>query len=272
MCIIVAVPNEETIPEATLSTCWEANPHGAGYMFADGKEVIIRKGFMDFDSFMEDYNTLDKQPHVIHFRIATHGTTDGDNTHPFRVSSKLAFAHNGIINGVSNKQDKMSDTWHFNEELLKPLSAYDGKFYKREVNVRLLENFIGSSKLAFLNSGGDITLFNEKQGGWDNGVWYSNKSYKKTKQVPYEKPSTYNKWRDRGWWNHWNHKNSPCFEEGEYVVVNTGTFKGETGVVDEVGGASVKVIFHAWDSTQGCVLEKVRWMMPHVLTSVESWV
>lgn len=266
MCIIVAVPNEKIIPEATLSTCWDANPHGAGYMFADGKEVVIRKGFMDFDSFMEDYNTLDKQPHVIHFRIATHGGTDPDNTHPFRVSSKLAFAHNGIISGVSNAKDKMSDTWHFNEEYLKPIYSYDGRFYKKEVNVRLLERFIGGSKLAFLDNKGEVTLFNEQQGVWDQGVWYSNGSYKE-KKIPL---ATTWSWTDYKAWAS-SGKSVSSFLEGEYIVVNGGAYKGDRGIVDEVGAASVKCIFHVWDDEKQGVIEKVRWMMPHILTPLEDW-
>lgn len=263
MCIIIAVPDEKIIPEATLFTCWEANPDGAGYMFADGKNVTIKKGFMDFDSFIADYNTLDKQPHILHFRIATHGNTNPENTHPFRVSDKLAFAHNGIINGVSNAKDDMSDTWHFNEEYLKPIYAFDSKFYEKKVNVRLLERFIGGSKLAFLNNRSEVVLFNGQQGVWDKGIWYSNSSYKEKKNFPFT-------WKDDLDWKK-SSKTPSYFQEGEYIVVNSGTSKGERGIVDEVGWASVKCVFHTWDEKRRNIIEKIRWMMPHMLTPLEDW-
>ena len=47
MCIIVAVPANTPMPTAdTIRECFISNPDGAGFMYADGKSVHIRKGFM----------------------------------------------------------------------------------------------------------------------------------------------------------------------------------------------------------------------------------
>ena len=54
MCIIVVKKAGIDMPDTeTFERCFWSNPDGAGFMYADGKTVRIRKGFMDFDSFME---------------------------------------------------------------------------------------------------------------------------------------------------------------------------------------------------------------------------
>ena len=47
MCVIVYKPAGCPMPdEATLRSCWDTNPDGAGMMLPDGDAVRIRKGFM----------------------------------------------------------------------------------------------------------------------------------------------------------------------------------------------------------------------------------
>ena len=49
MCIIVAKEIGIEMPSMeTLERCFQANPDGAGFMWADGKMVHIRKGFMEY--------------------------------------------------------------------------------------------------------------------------------------------------------------------------------------------------------------------------------
>ncbi len=37
---------------------------------------------------------------IIHFRIATSGTVDEDNRHPFPVHPGMVMAHNGILENI----------------------------------------------------------------------------------------------------------------------------------------------------------------------------
>ena len=53
----------------------------------------------------------------------------------------------------------------------------------------LIESRIGYSKLIFLDRHGNHNILNESKGVWDDGVWYSNTSYK-----PYVAPVT--TWKD----------------------------------------------------------------------------
>lgn len=191
MCIAIAKPGDALIPKETLETCFEANPDGAGYMFANkrNKEIVIKKGFFTFEDFWKEYQKDQYRKCAIHFRIKTHGNTDEDNCHPFSVNKSLAFIHNGIINNVDSTFDKTkSDTWHFNEAILKELPE---NFLYHSAIKDLIAHFIGYSKLVFLNSKGDFEIINPHLGTWNEKVWYSNNSFKskpKTVNLP-----TYNR-------------------------------------------------------------------------------
>lgn len=150
---------------------------------------------MDFDVFMRKYkralkNNLES-PFLIHFRIATHGTVDTFNCHPFFINKNLTFIHNGIISGIGT--DKlMSDTQLFNEKILKKLPK---DFYKKEEYKLLIEKFIVGSKLITLDINGDVAIFNESSGHWKDGVWFSNNSYSYAKTVYYmQKWPSSDKW------------------------------------------------------------------------------
>jgi hypothetical protein len=57
--------------------------------------------------------------------------------------------------------------------------------------IDLIEGRIGYSKLVFLDRHGNHKIMNEHKGTWDDGVWYSNDSYK-----PYVAPVTTYDWKD----------------------------------------------------------------------------
>ena len=53
-------------------------------------------------------------------------------------------------------------------------------FYKNNTIMQLLEYSIGDrNKFVFLDNSGEFHILNEGAGIWDEGVWYSNMSYKK---------------------------------------------------------------------------------------------
>ena len=104
MCIIVYKPVNENIPKRDrLKTCFNNNDDGAGYMFADHNNVIIKKGFKTFDDFYKQLKDdvkkydLKSKALILHFRIATSGGLDANKTHPFILTnkSKLINKYNG---------------------------------------------------------------------------------------------------------------------------------------------------------------------------------
>lgn len=199
MCIIIYKPTGEKFPsKKTLKRCFEANPHGAGLMVADGEYVHIRKGLMSFTAFYKALQKTrqkygDNAAYVLHFRISTQAGIRADNTHPFPLSSDMAalrelstvtpigIAHNGIISLTSYggyfKQITYNDTMLFITDYLS-LIIQSLDYYKDKKTLKLIERLCGS-RLALLDGGGHCELIGN---GWtkDGGVWYSNSSYKTT--------------------------------------------------------------------------------------------
>ena len=199
MCVIVAKKMGIELPsKKILENCFDVNPDGAGLMYVnENKKIVIEKGFMTFEAFYQKLMELDKRYDlkkkalVMHFRITTQGGTSPGNCHPFPITddekklkatylecNDVAFAHNGIISLYSMRDDKgLSDTMLLSKELLYPLFNYDKKFYKQKHNQELIEEIIGTDKIAFLDNKENITLIGEFKE--DEGVLYSNLNHKK---------------------------------------------------------------------------------------------
>lgn len=192
MCIAIYKPADKKLSKETLEICWDANPDGAGFMYVHNGSLRIKKGFMSFDRFFASFNNLQHKSAVLHFRIKTHGKVDEHNTHPFYVDKTLGFIHNGIISKVSTTSNKeMSDTWHFNESILKPLFKLNEKFIDNEAIQELIDSYIGASKLVFMDKNENVWIINEGLGNWDEGIWYSNSSYKPFTKTIYSGNPTY---------------------------------------------------------------------------------
>lgn len=200
MCVI-AIKNigKNLPPIENINAMWNANKDGAGFMYAIDGKVHIEKGFMKLSDLVLALDNLAKQvdittiPLVLHFRIATHGKTSAENTHPFPISSKedhlkaldltcpLAVAHNGIISNITMPTDStMSDTMVYISDILAPLSMLNRNFYANGFGKTLMENQIGWSKLAFLDKDGNIHTIGDFKNGTKTGttdILYSNLSH-----------------------------------------------------------------------------------------------
>ena len=184
MCIAIMKSENKKINKATLKRCYDANPDGAGFMFADNKKLNVQKGYFTFKDFYKEYKPHENKQVLLHFRIKTHGPIDKANCHPFLVNSGLGFIHNGIISGYGD--NKESDTIQFNNSILKKIVAKHGNnSLFDDPMVELIENVIGYSKLVFLDRHGNYKIMNEDKGSWHDGVWYSNNSWKKPEPIKY---------------------------------------------------------------------------------------
>ena len=199
MCIAIAKNSGVKCPYLdNLRNCWDSNPDGAGFAFNDAGRVVIKKGFMTWNDFKTAWlryskrYDFDNRGVLIHFRISTHGGTNPQNTHPFPVIADTgmmqksecvcdyAAIHNGIITMTSSqayKERSVSDTLVFIRDYLS-LIAQNKAWFKRRSNIELINLLIDapSSKMAILNGRGEIIYtdgFTE-----DNGILYSNTSYK----------------------------------------------------------------------------------------------
>jgi predicted glutamine amidotransferase len=180
MCI--AILNEKGIlTKEILSNSWENNDQGAGLLYNHNGKLITFKTY-NKKEFIKTYFKVRsniKTKIVLHFRIATSGFEQFTNLHPFLVNDNLGFVHNGVISGLGN--NKHSDTYQFNE-MLKKLKP---DFLTCQTTVKLIQSFIGSSKLIFLNKDDSHHIINENLGQWIEGNWYSNDSHKKVEYFSY---------------------------------------------------------------------------------------
>lgn len=135
MCVIVYKPQNKSLNIDDLADMWDRNPHGAGIAWQRRSKIRWVKGMMDFDTFIHTLGSIDRDDSkelVIHFRLATHGSVEPLNCHPFPVYAKNALKgedeavlfHNGILNqfGKSGK-DGMSDSHDFTDSILSAIGS-----------------------------------------------------------------------------------------------------------------------------------------------------
>lgn len=186
MCIAILKPEKINIKKDILKNCFLHHYDGAGFAVHNPEDnsLIVKKGFFSFEDFWNAYKPFENMKMLIHFRWATHGKHDEENCHPFNVNDNIAFVHNGQIKNVRIWNKDFSDTWHFNEAILKPIIKDFPTILKNKIFCLLLENYIEKgSKLIFLDNEGNHCIVNEAQGVWDSGCWFSNETYEK----PFEK-------------------------------------------------------------------------------------
>jgi hypothetical protein len=180
MCVIILQPVGTYLTKEEANRAWTTNPDGGGYAFFDGEFMKVKK-FEEFREFWRSFEN-DRSHHraadfLIHMRIATHGTTDLYNVHPFWISNDAVMAHNGIIHQVPDYKDGRSDTRVFIDEVLPELPE---DWYAKEYLKEMVGDWLGSSKLAILTPT-SWHLVNERRGEWANGMWFSNRYHVKGK-------------------------------------------------------------------------------------------
>lgn len=215
MCIAIYKPADKNLSKELLQQCWDSNSDGAGFMYNHNGKLKIKKGFMTFNKFYASFNNLQHKTTVLHFRIKTHGKANEENTHPFFIANTLGFVHNGIINKVDTSSNKdMSDTWHFNEQFLKGLYKLHPEFIDNEAIQELIKEYVSYSKLIFMDNQDNVWIMNEEKGEWDDGVWYSNTSYR-PKVVTYPAPVPYN---GSGYKSHFK---KPTYADVKNLAINS---------------------------------------------------
>ena len=213
MCIaILNTKKAGRLPKSQIKNSWDNNDMGAGLLWNEKNKLNVFKTY-EYDEYISKYNELRDNANVgnivLHFRIATSGYKGEHNLHPFLTNDKLGFVHNGVIKGLGNKQ--FSDTYEFNDMLKK----FKHNFLGCEMSKYFISEYIGYSKLIFLDIDDKYTIINEELGKWTDGNWYSNDSYKQYNTYKYY---------------------------GNVKVANTTTTKSTTKVEDE---------FNTWTGTKG---------------------
>lgn len=187
MCIAIANLKNQALTDEEISNCWANNPDGGGLLYKEDGILKVYKNLDNLDKFLAKYKQVIQNSNVlVHFRVTTGGGVTIKNCHPFLVNKNLGFIHNGVIYGYSNKAADKSDTYSFNELLLKGLPK---GFINNEGIQGLIGDAIGTgSKLAFMDKDEKFTIIGEARGiaHYDErGNWLSNDSYKKVNNFRY---------------------------------------------------------------------------------------
>jgi len=195
MCILSFYKPGVTPDLAALATGAEANPHGHGYAVVADSRIIIGHS-LDADRVIEEFAAVRARfpdtPALFHSRFATAGLLDINNCHPFFVGEddRTVLAHNGILPATMQPRlgDPRSDTRIAAEDFLPrepfgPLDSWTGRDG--------LEAWLRTDKIVLLTVDPAYRhtayVFNEHLGHYsDDGVWYSNASYRWASWLPDE--------------------------------------------------------------------------------------
>jgi len=203
MCLLVFMPEGKTASKLSLERASYYNDDGFGWAIRTPNQILVGK-HMDFDKAYEEFTAARSSYNgdaLFHLRITTQGKTDLENCHPFYVGKDQlsVVAHNGMLDVTDDKSGR-SDTRIFAESLLPQRGGIS--FLNGEHNISKLEKWAAGSKLVFLTanpaSKWRYVILNMSDGHWgkdeDDGVWFSNSSYKYTPA-----PRSYVGGWDYGW-------------------------------------------------------------------------
>jgi len=183
MCVIIQRPATIELPEDKIWSACKVNSDGYGISIIDRGKIETIKEFdpKGNDSKLVMKRLEDAKDHTVylHLRYRTGGKMDQTNCHPFEVLSKdtngldLQFMHNGTL-GKFNTHKDFSDTYMFNEKILKPLITKLKPYYDLQEDKNLLsdatlfnilEEYAGyGSIFTLFDSNGNSMIINYKKG------------------------------------------------------------------------------------------------------------
>jgi len=195
MCVIIQRDPGIILPEDKIWSACKVNSDGYGISVIDrGKIETIR----EFDPKGNDSKLVMKRledakdhPVFLHLRFKTGGVKGVDNCHPFTVLNReqdkldLQFMHNGTLFKF-NTDKHFSDTYVFNEKILKPLIRKMKPFYDMQED----KNILGDATIyailqEYAGAGSIFTLYDA------NG---NSMIINRDKGFEHEDPETKKKW------------------------------------------------------------------------------
>tara|TARA_R100000805_G_C3609153_1_gene109659 strand:+ start:44 stop:1249 length:1206 start_codon:yes stop_codon:yes gene_type:complete len=156
MCVIIIKQKENKVSRDTLENASEINPDGMGVVWLDTFDVSYHKS--------HEWEILDTtRPYIAHFRYATVGAVNRDNTHPFvcgKQKNELLMM-NGTIKGMGNfikcdsrvLAEKLGDIPR--KKWKKHLAKYSSRFVSINTKTKTFQ------------------IYNRHLYTFKDGVWYS---------------------------------------------------------------------------------------------------
>ena len=244
MCLLITAPSGiKSVTNKELKNGFNGNPDSTGiaYWDAPSGRMVLKKMLSLKELIRLKKTTLDNVPCIVHFRMATHGTVDTYNCHPFERSNWV-MAHNGIISRKELIIPKGKSDTHAYADMLMSMDFHTLAERRLEI-----EEFVGvGNKLAFFSiDGEEYFIANEKLGHWRDKVWFSNRSYEDFDDY-YSCAGGFGFGKDRGKKGRWSSLNpkqwlpahpepKPVFDDIDdlFVLVEFDSCTGETYVAYE---------------------------------------
>jgi hypothetical protein len=184
MCLLVTQSKSSPVlSDAWLTDFYDFNSDGVGVMFANNGDLVIKKIIpKNAEEFIQFYRAdIQGRDCAFHLRMRTHGEIDLINCHPYEVLNRaehgidLWLMHNGILSTGNKANIKMSDTWHYINDYLKPMLAGNPDFAFHPAFKALVADHIGgSNKFVLMDNEGRQVVINQDEGVYWGGLWLSN--------------------------------------------------------------------------------------------------
>lgn len=196
MCLAIYKPSGKYVKEEHLGNGFANHSDGAGMAWAQDGQLHYKKGIFKLEEFLELYNQIKEFPALLHFRKATHGAVNEANCHPFIFDEgRLALIHNGVLN-IKCNIDGLSDTAHFVKLVLEPMISKNKVPINDGALHYLISTSIGTDKMVVMDGNGTAYVFNEDKGTEEEGVWYSNTTFRYSSKSTYKIPATHQSHRE----------------------------------------------------------------------------
>jgi predicted glutamine amidotransferase len=190
MCVIICRDPGIEIPHDMLESAAVVNPDGYGISVIDrGKLETIKEASVNkAKTIIKRLEDAKEQRVFLHLRFKTHGEINTDNCHPFDVytdnENTIQMMHNGVLSDFSTGYNaKMSDTYHFNDQILKPLvkkllpyhNVENSSVLDDDTLKMVIEKYCGfGSKIVLYDNHENFMIANRKAGVEHKGWWASN--------------------------------------------------------------------------------------------------
>lgn len=168
MCLIIQAEPGIEISRELMDDFASRNNDGFGVMWVENNKIHAEKfGPTEMDRLYPMYEQLKDKLHFIHLRMRTHGDVSAEMAHPYYCGFGIWLMHNGILPTKPEHAKEKSDTWHFINDILKPLFASSKNphsLLRTEFFADILNRYIGSNNRIVLGDRGGFVIFNSK--GW----------------------------------------------------------------------------------------------------------
>ena len=197
MCVIVLKFKGTDFPSKNvISACMKANPDG--YAAAWNEDGVLKTfRTMDDKEMLAKYDEIQRlDPKttalVFHARIATHGSKSLANCHCWtNEAGTLAFAHNGVLGNIGNRDDMTDSETFFRDWFLPVYEKCDHRLAARIANLVAKTN---NSRLVLINHEGTIVPFGnyskDTEKGHKGTIYFSNMNWVRFNEpmFPFDKP------------------------------------------------------------------------------------